>query len=105
CSPHPSPTQLYPLPLPAALPIAVGVAGRAAPAAGAPEGRAEVGVDRQPAGLQREVHVAHRPVERLGVDDVLPLLQAADAEEARGDRKSTRLNSSHVKISYAVFCL
>src|SRR5207302_8682718 len=27
--------------------------------------------------------------------------------EARvhGDRKSTRLNSSHVKISYAVFCL
>src|SRR5690606_41655261 len=25
--------------------------------------------------------------------------------EARKDRKSTRLNSSHVKISYAVFCL
>src|SRR5690606_40948421 len=24
---------------------------------------------------------------------------------ALGDRKSTRLNSSHVKISYAVFCL
>src|SRR5690606_42018735 len=24
---------------------------------------------------------------------------------ARPDRKSTRLNSSHVKISYAVFCL
>src|SRR5690606_41777899 len=24
---------------------------------------------------------------------------------AMGDRKSTRLNSSHVKISYAVFCL
>src|SRR5690606_15994020 len=24
---------------------------------------------------------------------------------ARSDRKSTRLNSSHVKISYAVFCL
>src|SRR5690606_42081347 len=24
---------------------------------------------------------------------------------AKGDRKSTRLNSSHVKISYAVFCL
>src|SRR5436309_10593911 len=23
----------------------------------------------------------------------------------RGDRKSTRLNSSHVKMSYAVFCL
>src|SRR3712207_6661288 len=25
--------------------------------------------------------------------------------EARGDRKSTRLNSSHANISYAVFCL
>src|SRR6266511_5656840 len=25
--------------------------------------------------------------------------------EAKADRKSTRLNSSHVKISYAVFCL
>src|SRR5690606_41839757 len=27
------------------------------------------------------------------------------ADEAGVDRKSTRLNSSHVKISYAVFCL
>src|SRR6266511_1244694 len=26
-------------------------------------------------------------------------------KEERQDRKSTRLNSSHVKISYAVFCL
>src|SRR5690554_7024929 len=25
--------------------------------------------------------------------------------ESEGDRKSTRLNSSHVRISYAVFCL
>src|SRR5690606_41944290 len=30
--------------------------------------------------------------------------EPADCEGAR-DRKSTRLNSSHVKISYAVFCL
>src|SRR5690554_531212 len=28
-----------------------------------------------------------------------------DKEGAIGDRKSTRLNSSHVRISYAVFCL
>src|SRR5690606_41089517 len=40
----------------------------------------------------------------------LPMLQAMQTcgpgilEMAR-DRKSTRLNSSHVKISYAVFCL
>src|SRR5690349_23729607 len=29
----------------------------------------------------------------------------AAIEAARADRKSTRLNSSHVEISYAVFCL
>src|SRR5690349_22881231 len=28
-----------------------------------------------------------------------------DTAPAAGDRKSTRLNSSHVEISYAVFCL
>src|SRR5690606_40696900 len=28
-----------------------------------------------------------------------------DASVEEADRKSTRLNSSHVKISYAVFCL
>src|SRR5437867_6436759 len=30
---------------------------------------------------------------------------AAENGEAKGDRKSTRLNSSHRTISYAVFCL
>src|SRR3989442_5629148 len=29
----------------------------------------------------------------------------AARSRARADRKSTRLNSSHVRISYAVFCL
>src|SRR3712207_8902530 len=28
-----------------------------------------------------------------------------DAAQSLGDRKSTRLNSSHANISYAVFCL
>src|SRR5436305_8034933 len=28
-----------------------------------------------------------------------------DVAKKEGDRKSTRLNSSHVRISYAVFCL
>src|SRR3712207_6917898 len=31
--------------------------------------------------------------------------QAAAQRLARADRKSTRLNSSHANISYAVFCL
>src|SRR3712207_8186231 len=30
---------------------------------------------------------------------------ATEEETARADRKSTRLNSSHANISYAVFCL
>src|SRR5690606_41280298 len=30
---------------------------------------------------------------------------SAEVHSFFGDRKSTRLNSSHVKISYAVFCL
>src|SRR5690606_40106428 len=30
---------------------------------------------------------------------------STDPGEPASDRKSTRLNSSHVKISYAVFCL
>src|SRR5690625_7054297 len=36
--------------------------------------------------------------------DFFPVF-AASAFKNKGDRKSTRLNSSHVAISYAVFCL
>src|SRR4051794_41622203 len=42
------------------------------------------------------------------VDPLLPELigpARATAPTARKDRKSTRLNSSHPSISYAVFCL
>src|SRR5690349_23720510 len=35
----------------------------------------------------------------------IDLPDASIAIELSGDRKSTRLNSSHVEISYAVFCL
>src|SRR5205814_8296001 len=31
--------------------------------------------------------------------------QCAGVRQRKGDRKSTRLNSSHLGISYAVFCL
>src|SRR3712207_8134116 len=41
-----------------------------------------------------------RDVEQHGVD-----AGAGDAAYAAEDRKSTRLNSSHANISYAVFCL
>src|SRR5690606_40910732 len=41
---------------------------------------------------------------RGGGHGLRPWNPAGRADPA-GDRKSTRLNSSHVKISYAVFCL
>src|SRR5438552_18960993 len=41
----------------------------------------------------------HKPLRRLG------LLSAAAIGAMAPDRKSTRLNSSHQIISYAVFCL
>src|SRR5207249_6380617 len=34
-----------------------------------------------------------------------PAFHVGEAPKQRPDRKSTRLNSSHVSISYAVFCL
>src|SRR5215217_8334365 len=54
-----------------------------------------------------------RPAGRgAGVRRVLPVLRRAAAGDRRrgdgshpADRKSTRLNSSHANISYAVFCL
>src|SRR3712207_7129999 len=49
-------------------------------------------------GLQSATEqLERRAPERLGLRDAGDLL--------RGDRKSTRLNSSHANISYAVFCL
>src|SRR6266496_5916915 len=42
----------------------------------------------------------HLPRRQVVVD-----LPESEKRCARGDRKSTRLNSSHVEISYAVFCL
>src|SRR3712207_8925263 len=53
-------------------------------------------VRRQEGLLHRERHRG----ERGGA----PLLHHPPGLE-RGDRKSTRLNSSHANISYAVFCL
>src|SRR5690606_40659160 len=44
------------------------------------------------------------PSSRLS-DEVLVVGMLSFIRRMTGDRKSTRLNSSHVKISYAVFCL
>src|SRR6267378_5422006 len=49
-------------------------------------------------------HVERR-AQRIWIVDLLPGDQRVRASGAQQDRKSTRLNSSHVEISYAVFCL
>src|SRR5207244_12314241 len=47
------------------------------------------------------------PLSALGRDNDSPAFTGprAESREPRADRKSTRLNSSHQIISYAVFCL
>src|SRR5690349_23185049 len=50
---------------------------------------------------EREVQVLGRRLGAPGVRVVLVL----EVDDEDVDRKSTRLNSSHVEISYAVFCL
>src|SRR5204863_8881564 len=66
---------------------------------------ARIGFDR-PAGV--EGHVARRRAD-VTIDGKAIVFSKADvarrARQAGEDRKSTRLNSSHVEISYAVFCL
>src|SRR3712207_8710688 len=53
--------------------------------------------------------VSHFNVQGLGMEQVVAQLAPRSAhthvKDERGDRKSTRLNSSHANISYAVFCL
>src|SRR2546430_14767315 len=44
-------------------------------------------------------------IERSGANAGVATRFAAKAGGPNGDRKSTRLNSSHSQISYAVFCL
>src|ERR1035438_10675174 len=53
-----------------------------------------------------KIFEGHSP-DNLDNADVLVYSSAVDIDnlEVKADRKSTRLNSSHLGISYAVFCL
>src|SRR3712207_8481251 len=89
-------TEIYTLSLHDALPISAGAAGRVPDdhRAGVVVGVGSHGECGDLGGVV-VVRVAGRPA---GV--------VADRVEVAGvDRKSTRLNSSHANISYAVFCL
>src|SRR2546429_4011149 len=56
----------------------------------------QVTINRQP---------ARKPSDHVGPDDQIELVAGEKYVGRGGDRKSTRLNSSHGYISYAVFCL
>src|SRR2546430_15749541 len=75
-------TEIYTLSLHDALPISVSAGGR--------------------------TRVKQRVEDVLDTDEAKGLLEAGKESgslSAEEDRKSTRLNSSHSQISYAVFCL
>src|SRR5690242_21260580 len=55
------------------------------------------------AGAGNLIHYLHDG--RAPAKSVVRFQHRRDAEFATTDRKSTRLNSSHMSISYAVFCL
>src|SRR5690606_40731375 len=88
-------TELYTLSLHDALPISGAVDGF---------GQGDSGQQRKPseAALRQLRPQQHAQLQRAVAGGVPAAVQPAPAG---GDRKSTRLNSSHVKISYAVFCL
>src|SRR3712207_7381207 len=72
---------------------------RRAPAAGVPgPERGRQRVDLRRGGVRRRRHARARP------GAAAPQAPGLGARRRR-DRKSTRLNSSHANISYAVFCL
>src|SRR2546430_4028336 len=83
-------TEIYTLSLHDALPISCGGSDDTARRTGSrPDGTAVVPAERRAAAIGRARHRSlsrHRP-------------------PSGPDRKSTRLNSSHSQISYAVFCL
>src|SRR5690606_40727599 len=62
------------------------------------------GIDLTPL-LDEEFQIALPDSHPLARRDRVRLKDLRAETWVEGDRKSTRLNSSHVKISYAVFCL
>src|SRR3712207_7572445 len=63
-----------------------------------------VAAHHRPLGV---VELARLVEDRVGDPELAEVVERAGVPEALGlaDRKSTRLNSSHANISYAVFCL
>src|SRR5205085_10919927 len=94
---HPAPTEIYTLSLHDALPISgrPGTLHSGGPASDDAVAGGDCG------GTQRRQKQPGQRPGRLSAKRGV----AGARYDARRDRKSTRLNSSHSQISYAVFCL
>src|SRR5256885_7018107 len=100
----PATPEIYPLPLHDALPIwrrPAHVPNRLGQDLRPPQ--KEPRLVRPHPVLRRQRRVQHRALYRL--PRLGPRPRSALHRAQRPDRKSTRLNSSHLVISYAVFCL
>src|SRR5207248_11118996 len=96
----PQPTQIYTLSLHDALPISFESTPELAAAYG--EIARQSGLDRR---MQDVRDTANRALDVARTTRAAGGTQAPDETPEALDRKSTRLNSSHRTISYAVFCL
>src|SRR5205814_8607325 len=101
-SPHPAPPELSTLSLHDALPISTAL----------PRSSAAIAESGPNLGRRQDRLNALRDARLIDEDTVLPAVplwfgtaQDDRAQSELEDRKSTRLNSSHLGISYAVFCL
>src|SRR5438477_2428490 len=65
----------------------------------------DAGVHESGAGPAKPAGHRHAQRHLFAGGDALRVVDRDDAAGASPDRKSTRLNSSHMSISYAVFCL
>src|SRR5579862_4258468 len=88
----------------AAVPAALADNGGSTPTAPTPSGQAQTGPAAQAGGPLAELRIRLRLVEQRFARNC-GANAAATRLERCADRKSTRLNSSHSSISYAVFCL
>src|SRR5690349_22662030 len=91
----PAPTDIYTLSLHDALPILCSL------------DRRDAADDERPCSQQQRSEEQDQPAEEVGEQraEVVGEDEVTERPDQQRDRKSTRLSSSHVEISYAVFCL
>src|SRR5690606_41377334 len=100
-----APTDTYTLSLPDALPISA-TAGHPRVVHLARDREPRASVEREVPAVHGDACVAVHVVGHGGAGQRCAPRGGGEAGDGHEeDRKSTRLNSSHVKISYAVFCL